>query len=556
MKKLILILMFFGVISCSKNDMETQEINILSNARIEGNIPDEGEMILGEKVTNPYEIKNMQKALESLKKRKIEASSLEIEPNYKYVRFLPKDKNEYDKINNDPNIDVFEYPLDYKIVKNGNKYKDKSLGKSEFSWLYSAVPISMEFDKKIKSEVIDLLYLPEGNGRDDEYVKTMKNKGSSHENLLKELENESFSIFGDGKYGKPQSTKSGRVAEWYASGRIRVQDERMSYNESTNQYIKTTGGWVPVPGCQVRGNRWFTTKTTLSLEDGTFFINHGWPNGSPVDMDIKWDRDDFDIRTGSYGQAITSNQNISGSWYPNITKTISPDHFIYAHVHRAAWYYYYKNTFGVKSPPPANFPGLGGKIHLGAKQGTGRSHYFAFNNAWLASDVKLIFNLTSDQGRSIFGTTIHELTHAAHWAIGMSYAAYCSNAGQAGRLAESWAQAVGWHVTRSIYGISTWPFDDFDHSQNITLSNMGATSTCASNGGWYTPLFIDLIDNFNQNGYSNNYPLDNAKDYRISQLDSFLVARPNNWYMYRDYLQNNSNNTTETAAVQLFSDYD
>jgi hypothetical protein len=33
----------------------------------------------------------------------------------------------------------------------------------------------------------------------------------------------------------------------------------------------------------------------------------------------------------------------------------------------------------------------------------------------------MVVPIPEDDGRAIFGTTIHELTHAAHWKIGMTY---------------------------------------------------------------------------------------------------------------------------------------
>ncbi|CAH0997975.1 hypothetical protein EMA8858_04110 [Emticicia aquatica] len=123
----------------------------------------------------------------------------------------------------------------------------------------------------------------------------------------------------------------------------------------------------------------------------------------------------------------------------------------------------------------------------------------------------------------------------------------------------SWAQAVGWHVTRIIYA-PTNPNNnillDFDNWQFTTLTTMGSSASCISNGAWYTPLFIDLVDNFNQVNLQANNPNDQANGYTITQLQTFLMARPTNWYMYRDYLESNSNNATEAAAIQLFSDYD
>jgi hypothetical protein len=442
-------------------------------------------------------------------------------------------------------------PLDYEILKQGNKYKDKTVITNKFTWIYCAVPISKKFDAKIKIEILDELYLPFGNGKEKETEFQKK-----EDPFLKALEDESLVLTGY----KKNNPKNGRVAQWYASGRIRVWDDAMNFNFNTNSY-QAGAGFVPVPQCHVRANRWFTTKWTLTDDFGNFVIDHGWGNGDEVNYSIKWERADFDIRSGNYGQAYYNGPKILYSWNLDIQENATPDNYMYAHVHRAANIYYYRNTYGVNSPPTNTF--LNDRMHLGTNIGEGRSHYFTFNSGWQAAEVRLIFSLTNDNSLSIFATTIHELTHAAHWAIGMSTATYCANSGQAGRLAESWAQMVGWFITKQVYlpaglnpaGLNFTQFDQ-DAIQDRTLANMAVVSTCFSNGAWYTPLFIDLVDNYNQNTWSSNFPVDNANGYTLQQLQSFLNARPTNWYMYRDHLQNNSSNPTEAAAVQLFSDYD
>ncbi len=56
--------------------------------------------------------------------------------------------------------------------------------------------------------------------------------------------------------------------------------------------------------------------------------------------------------------------------------------------------------------------------------------------------------------------------------------------------------------------------------------------------------------------YLDGRPNDQASGYTITELQSFLIDNPGNWYNLITYLQNTSNNPTETAASQLFSDYD
>lgn len=531
-----------GVLSCKDSnqvlDKEVDSSTTPSGERSSALNYSDSDLVLGRKLENPYSTVNMKKAAERLRS-KGQDLPVSIVTNYYYVRFLPSSDEEYDKLNADTTVDLFEYPLDYEIAKQGNSYRDPSLSTdAKFTWLYAAIPVENLKRFDLKLEVLEELYLPFGNGKELETDLQIRNKA-----LLTHLEDESMSLTGN-LDSETEDNKNAKIADWYSSGRIRVWDERLNYNDGTGQY-QAGAGWVPVPACLVRGNRWFTTKSALSYNNGYFFIDHGWPNGKGVNYSIKWDRADFDIRDGSYGQSHFNGPKIQGQWNLDISEGGTPDNYIFAHVHRAAWYYYYNNTFGVPSPPGS---GVLSKMHLGSKQGSGRSHYFAFNSAWAAAQIKLIFDLNNDDARVIFGTTIHELTHASHWAMGMSYEAYTLNTGQARKLAESWAQAVGWHITREVYGHNANPQLDFDAQQHLSLADVQASD--------YTPLFIDLIDNHNQFDASSGRPNDLASGYTITQLVNFLFARPTNWYQYRSYLEDNSSNPTEAAASQLFSDYD
>jgi hypothetical protein len=168
-------------------------------------------------------------------------------------------------------------------------------------------------------------------------------------------------------------------------------------------------------------------------------------------------------------------------------------------------------------------------------------------------------------GRGIFATTIHELAHAAHWRIGMTYTAYSTNVGQAGRLAESWATMVGWYITRDTYqapliqnGQFWQPWMEKDDEQLRALANMSGGNVI-SNDPWYTPLFVDLIDDYNQVVNGAGRPVDVVSGYQINYLQNVLIQRPTNWYMYRDHVQSNPPQNTivnQAAGIQLFSDYD
>lgn len=193
-------------IETSELDKENNQDFIQSDIKI-GEIP-ESILLLGEKLENPYKTQNMDKALKSLKSKGKRTPLDEIETNYLYVRFLPKTNEEYNAINGDSTIDTYEYPLDYEIAKAGNKYQDKDLKNEKFSWIYCAIPIEKTFDKNIKMEILEELFLPFGNGK--EAPSDLEN---TYPTFLTDLEEESFDLTGN-------LTNSGEnkreVNSWYA----------------------------------------------------------------------------------------------------------------------------------------------------------------------------------------------------------------------------------------------------------------------------------------------------------------------------------------------------
>jgi hypothetical protein len=118
------------------------------------------------------------------------------------------------------------------------------------------------------------------------------------------------------------------------------------------------------------------------------------------------------------------------------------------------------------------------------------------------------------------------------------------------RLAESWAQAVGWFITARQYGgidpqnTTANTLGNPEMYQNITINEMKAPDA------YYTPAFIDLIDNLNQGD-----PNDQANNYILAELEATLAQCPKNWYAYRDKLAERTNNATENQMQWIFNNY-
>ena len=119
------------------------------------------EIVLGEKLNNPYSLSNMQAAYESLVRTKSGegAEVEELEANCLYVRFLPKDSTDVAILQN-LKLELFDYPLDYDITVEGNTYHDSTLPEDQITWQYTTVKPGFSFPD-IEYQILEECYIPE-----------------------------------------------------------------------------------------------------------------------------------------------------------------------------------------------------------------------------------------------------------------------------------------------------------------------------------------------------------------------------------------------------------
>jgi len=266
---------------------------------------------------------------------------------------------------------------------------------------------------------------------------------------------------------------------------------------------------------------------------------------------IKWERNDFDIRSGNWGQAYFNGPRYKEkAWDQVIWKSIGMS-WVYAHIHRGAYTYYYANKWGIKSPPK-NGGFLKTRIKIGAMDKSGRAHYYDFNKFFTTPQIKIYRKGNYKNGgeyylssENLFGTAVHELAHASHWEIGYTYGQYVVDAiFSEPFLPESWAQGIESEITSDIYG------DSYEKNQSTTIKDI------LGNGG-YTPIVVDLIDDYNQRAemYDNAYPIDRVKGYTLKQLEDALYDA----YLWKSWKEKIESkypvNPTRIYLNELFENY-
>lgn len=77
-----------------------------------------------------------------------------------YIRYKPATQDQLATLLNQPNLELQDYPMDYKVLQDGDYYQDPTLGTEDIGWLYSAVPANYTPVAGIQYEVIQQLHIP------------------------------------------------------------------------------------------------------------------------------------------------------------------------------------------------------------------------------------------------------------------------------------------------------------------------------------------------------------------------------------------------------------
>jgi len=328
--------------SCQKDDFFSEPISDNKESQFQ-----EDMMKLGEKLENPYNVKNMQRAFQNLsgnsQLNSRKTNFEDINTTHLYVRFLPKSDKEHAMLIADTTLMLFDYPLDYEIEEGGTFYHDPELPDSSYTWKYCAVVKDYDFPN-LEYEIIEELFLPESV---DDSESSRNSQGWS---FMDELEMEALRITGNLKNESNQNNRSVRGRrKWKPKGIIQMFDDSPGINKL-----------VPLRGVKARAYSWFTTKEDLTNGKGEFFIDHNFKGN--VNYSIKWERNDFEIRDKRWGQAYYNGPRLKEKdWNLNIYSGMSR---MYAIIHRAAHRYYYENRAGLRTPPKRNQ--MLGRVTIGA----------------------------------------------------------------------------------------------------------------------------------------------------------------------------------------------
>ena len=208
---------------------------------------------------------------------------------------------------------------------------------------------------------------------------------------------------------------------------------------------------------------------------------------------------------------------------------------------------------------------MGGRLVINAKKKNDRSNYSHARGLLLGADI-LLKEWGSRTDR-VFGTTIHELAHAAHSNLDKSSynslvwkgwinpcapsAESCNHPGPTGanarRLMETWASTVEHFIMRERY-VNFYNVNGYTYEDNFLQLQKTEEEP------FYTSCGIDMMDNFNQRLTNFERPIDRVSGYNINQLENAL-QNATTWNTWKSNLKNNYNNSTEQYLDELFANW-
>jgi hypothetical protein len=519
---------------------------------------------LGTKLENPYSIKNMRLALQNLKAKKTSLTSREapidadfdVEPNYLYVEFQPQTEAEEAVLKQDSSVVLFDYPLDYEFTDEVLDSRPALLANQVPNY-YSAIKIDSETASEAHYETLEQLYIPEEDPYFGSQLQKNQKISANKEVLLEQLLDEAFKLTGNERESSQTKTNANAKwifgTKWWPSGRITVFDEIAGRN-------------IPVVGAQVLIRQWFTVRQGITDENGSFSTSSVRGSARYI---LQWERYHYSIRNGSLFQAETKSatQQKEEPWNLNIT---GGDDKYHALIHQAAQDYYYGHRFGLDSPPKNNFiyfialPGRAfgvlGQIKIAARESapwgipSSYSHIRGDLTYGLAPQIHIkAFGRPSDD---VYGTTIHELTHAQHSVLDRAsydnivrdaFVGSSSVQNRNRRLLETWPTTVEIMMTldryRTKFGNPTYQYKW--NKQSLTIQDENH----------YTSGGFDMIDDFNQSViFDNRFPIDRVNGYTLKQLEQSLIGA-RHWGQWRDNVKNKYDNPTEQFVDELFNNW-
>ena len=368
-------------------------------------------IVLGKRLENPYKTENVTKALVDLYPTK--ADRVEVKSTDYYVRFLPADKQQCERLES-MGLELVDHPLDYEIAVDGDWYHDPEVPENNVTWQYAVVPVDFVFPEDIEYEIIHGCYIIDS---------TQQTKSDGVDWAA--VERQAFVNTGNEDKLDCLQTKAG--SKVVPSGRITIVDEHAN-----------GGKPFGVAGVRVSCNVFVKFDRAYTDRDGYYKMNKKFSAQLRYRLVFK------NVKGCAVGlnlvlvPASVSTLGKSGPSGVNMTVTSSSDDKLFRRcvVNNAAYDYYSRcaiTDMNINCPPSDlriwifnNMQASSAvMLHHGAVLSNNQIASFlgayAILIKFLLPDITLGVKDKKDY-RSIYAATCHELAHASHFSkVGTDY---------------------------------------------------------------------------------------------------------------------------------------
>lgn len=313
----------------------------------------------GIQLENPYTVENMLKAYDNLFPSSVTRSNerSKIKTTHQYVRFKPATEKDIYILEEKRGLDLWDKPLDREYPKERpGGYHDPSIAKGEITWQYTVVPVDYGFEDDITHEILDSLYL-----QNLEEGPEVRSREVFPELMWIDLQNESFRLTGNEDDIIDKASNVVRGSKWYP-------DCYFFYEDNSGF------GKEPAEGLRVKVRSWFKSSSLIVASNGFFKSEKGFTNDN-ITVEVKYERHDWDIRSGSYGQSYSGEYDLYRSYPRQIyfTQNAERINWYYTNIHIGANDYFTKhNSYGLRYPYHKTNRTMS-RLHIGAKDKSGRA---------------------------------------------------------------------------------------------------------------------------------------------------------------------------------------
>lgn len=370
-------------------------VNVITDE--DGNVG-HGMIVLGERLDDPYSVENMSLALSSVYGTK--GDRVVLKPTDYYVRFLPKSREEYDRLEA-MGIVMLDHPVDYEIVREGDWYHDPTVPDEEITWQYAVVDKDFDFPAGIRYEKLEDCYISDNDtGTKADWIDWC------------EVEAEAFRLTGNEALLTPATKAGGNTPH----GRITIADDR-------------TGEVSGVKGVTVCCNSFVKIATAFTDEEGNYQMKKSFSSEVRYRLEFK-NRLGFAIGFNLVlvpASLSTLGKHTSDGYDCHIDKTSERKLFCRSVVNNAGYDYFKDCKDKGMVQPPANlriwlFQGMKRSSAPMLQQGAFVDGSILANylGQYLSLLKMFLPDITlgmedSDDYAFIYSVAIHEFAHASHF---------------------------------------------------------------------------------------------------------------------------------------------